>query len=318
MPPALSRRALLPLAAALLPRPLRAQPRPGQDTVGQGIIGQGSGGQGSVVASFAILGDMARQLAGPGLPLRVLAGPGTDPHLFQPRPSDAEAIRGAGLVLRNGLELEPWLDRLVRASGYAGPVVTATAGITPRRAVPLTGHGAEAPDPHAWQDVGLAQAYARAIAAGLAAADPAGAEAIRAAEAAYLGRLQALDAWVRERLAAVPVERRVIVTSHDAFGYFAAAYGIRVLAPLGISPEAQPSAAQMAALIRQIRAERITAVFLEGQGSQAVLERLAADAGVVPRGRLFADTLSPPDGPAATYEAMMRHNVGQMVPAMLG
>src|SRR4051794_6309790 len=269
MSPVLPRRALLPLAAAsLLLRPAQAQTRP------------------AIVASFSILGDMVRQLAGEQAPLRVLAGPGTGPHLFQPRPSEAEAIRSAGLVVRNGLGLEPWLDRLVRASGYAGPVATATEGITPRRALPATGHGPDAPDPHAWQDVGLAQSYARAIAAGLVAADPPRAEAIRAAEAAYLARLAALDAWVREQLARVPAERRVLVTSHDAFGYFAAAYGVRVVAPQGTSPEAQPSAAQVAALIRQIRAERITAVFIEGQGSQAVLERLAADAGVRLRGRL--------------------------------
>lgn len=300
MVPLLSRRALLPLAAGFLAlRPVRAQARP------------------AVVASFSILGDMVRQLAGEAVPLRVLAGPGSTPHLFQPRPSEAEAIREAGLVVRNGLGLEPWLDRLVRAAGYAGPMATATEGIAPRRAAPIPGHGPDAPDPHAWQDVRLAQSYARAIAAGLAAADPLRAEAIRAAEAAYLARLVALDAWVRERLAAVPAERRVLITSHDAFGYFAAAYGVRVLAPQGLSPEAQPSAAQVAALIRQIRAERITAIFIEGQGSQAVLERLAADAGLRPRGRLYADTLSPPDGPAATYEAMVRHNVGQMVPAML-
>ncbi|TCZ55218.1 metal ABC transporter solute-binding protein, Zn/Mn family [Roseicella aquatilis] len=299
----LSRRALLPLvAASLLTRPARAQARP------------------LVVASFSILGDMVRQVGGPDLPLRVLAGPGTDPHLFQPRPSEAEAIRGAGLVVRNGLGLEPWLDRLVRATRYAGPVVTTTEGITPRRAAPAAGHshGPEAPDPHAWQDVRLARSYVRAIAAGLRAADPARAEATSAAEAAYLGRLDVLDAWVREQVARVPAERRVVVTSHGSFGYFAAAYGVRMLAPQGISPEAQPSAGQVAALIRQIRAERITAVFLEGQGSQAVLERLAADAGVRPGGRLYADSLSPPDGPAATYEAMVRHNVGLMMPAMLG
>jgi zinc/manganese transport system substrate-binding protein len=311
MPPELPRRALLPLAAACLAaalpafRPLRAQSLPAEPRP-------------MVVAAFSILGDMVRQIAGADTPLRVLAGPETDPHVFQPRPSEAEVIRGAALVIRNGLDFEPWLDRLLRATRYAGPVVTAAAGITPRLVAAGHGHGAAAPDPHAWQDVGLAQAYARAIAAGLAAADPAREVAIRAAEAAYLARLATLDAWVRERLAAVPAERRVMVTSHDAFGYFAAAYGVRVLAPQGITPEAQPSAAQVAALIRRIRTERITAVFIEGQRSQAVLERLAADAGVAPRGRLYADTLSPPDGPAATYEAMVRHNVGLLVPAMLG
>ncbi|RAI57545.1 metal ABC transporter solute-binding protein, Zn/Mn family [Roseicella frigidaeris] len=304
MPVSPPRRALLPLAAAcLLPRHARAEARP------------------RIVASFSILGDMARQLGGGDLPLQVLAGPGTDPHLFQPRPSEAEAIRGAGLVIRNGLGFEPWLDRLLAATRHAGPLVTAAEGIAPLRAAPTghaAGHGAEAPDPHAWQDARLAGAYARTIAAGLRQADPARAAAIGAAEADYLARLAGLDAWVRETLGAIPAARRVILTSHAAFGYFAAAYGVRVLAPQGLSPEAQPSAAQVAALIRQVRAEGIAAVFLEGQGSQAVMERLAADAGVRPRGRLYADSLSPPDGPAPTYEAMMRHNVGLMAVAMRG
>ena len=295
----LPRRTLLALPA-LLPGPLRAQPRP------------------TLVAAFSILGDMARQLAGEDAPIRVLAGPEADPHPFQPRPSEAEAIRGAGLVIRNGLGFEPWLDRLLRATRYAGPVVTATEGITPLPAAPGHGHAADAPDPHAWQDVRLAQSYARAIATGLAAAEPGREAAIRAAEAAWIARLATLDAWVRDRIADVPAERRVMVTSHAAFGYFARAYGVRVLAAQGLAAEGQASASQVAALIRQIRAERITAVFIEGQRSQAVLERLAADAGVAPRGRLYADTLSTPDGPAPGYEAMVRHNVGLIVPAMLG
>ncbi|MDO9707993.1 metal ABC transporter solute-binding protein, Zn/Mn family [Paracraurococcus lichenis] len=296
MVPPLSRRALLPIAAlCLAARPGRAQPRP------------------AVVASFSILGDMVRQVAGDRVALRVLAGPETDAHVFQPRPSEAEAIRGAALVLRNGLGFEPWLDRLLGSTRFAGVVVTATEGIAARRADPMAGHGPEAPDPHAWQDVRLAQAYVRNIAAGLAPLDPGAVEGA----ARYLARLAALEDWVRGRLAAVPAERRVLVTSHGAFGYFAAAYGVRVLAPQGLGGQAQPSAAQVAALIRQIREERITAVFLEGLGSQAVMERLARDAGTALRGRLYADTLSAPDGPAPTYEAMVRHNLDLMVPAML-
>ncbi|MBK1657326.1 metal ABC transporter solute-binding protein, Zn/Mn family [Paracraurococcus ruber] len=301
--PCHSRRTLLPLLLAGLPAPaLHAQARP------------------VVVASFSILGDLVRQVAGDAVALRVLAGPETDAHVFQPRPSEAEAIRGAALVVRNGLGFEPWLDRLLRSTGFAGPVTTATDGIQPLRAAPMPGHshGADAPDPHAWQDVRLAQSYARRIAAGLAGAAPQAGAAVRAGAEACLDRLGALDAWVRGQFASVPEGRRVLVTSHDAFGYFAAAYGVRVLAPQGMGGQAQPSAQQVAALIRRIREDRITAVFLEGPGSQAVMERLARDAGVVPRGRLYADTLSLPDGPAPGYEAMVRHNVGLMVPAMLG
>ncbi|CAA9279524.1 MAG: Zinc ABC transporter, substrate-binding protein ZnuA [uncultured Craurococcus sp.] len=280
-----SRRALLALPALLMPGGGRAQGRP------------------VVVASFTILGDMVRQLAGEAVELRVLAGPETDAHVFQPRPSEVRAIEGAALVIRNGLGFEPWLDRLLRSTGYRGRVVTTTEGIVPR-----------GNDPHAWQDVARARAYAAGIARGLGAVLPPA--AARAAE--YDARLAALDAWVAGEVARVPPERRVVVTSHDAFDYFAARYGVRVLAPQGIAPNAQPSAAQVAALIRQIRAERVSAVFIEGRGSQAVMERLARDAGISLRGRLYADTLSPPDGPAPTYEAMMRHNLALLVPAMLG
>lgn len=294
----LPRRRLLSLAAALTATRATAQPAP------------------VVVASFSILGDMVRQIAGDRVTLRVLAGPETDAHAFQPRPSEAMAIRGAALVVRNGLGFEPWLDRLLRSTGYAGRVATATQDIPPRRADPGRGHS-HGPDPHAWQDVRLAQAYARTIGAGLAVALPGEAAPLREAAADYAARLGLLDAWVRERLGAVPEARRVMVTSHDAFGYFAAAYGVRVLSPQGAAASAQPSAGQVAALIRLIREQRITAVFIEGLHSQAVMDRLARDAGVRVRGRLFADTLSVPDGPAPTYEAMVRHNVAQMVPAML-
>ncbi|MBO1075178.1 metal ABC transporter substrate-binding protein [Roseomonas marmotae] len=276
-----------------------------------------------VVASFSILGDMVRQLGGERVALRVLAGPDVDAHAFQPRPSDAGAIRGARLVVRNGLGFDPWLDRLVRSAGYAGPVATASEGISPRR-LEEHGHGhdhdhaGEAVDPHAWQDLRHGQAYARNIARALAEADPAGAEIYRRRAEAYLARLEALDAWVRAQIASVPEERRRVVTSHDAFGYFGAAYGVRFLAPQGVSTDSEPSAAQVARLIRLLRQEGITAVFLENMANPATLRRLAAEAKVTMRGRLYADALSAPDGPAPDYEAMFRHNLGLLVPAMRG
>jgi zinc/manganese transport system substrate-binding protein len=250
----------------------------------------------------------------------VLAGPDTDAHAFQPRPSDAEAVRGAAVVVRNGLGFEPWLDRLLRSAGHRGIVVTASEGVPPIPAAPARhhGHATGEPDPHAWQDVGRARLYAARIGEGLAEADAPRAAAWREAAAAYDGRLEALDRHVRERIAAVPPERRIVVTSHDSFGYFGAAYGVRFLAPQGIGAGAQPSAAQVAALVRQIRAERVSAVFLDGPGSQAVMERLAAEAGVRPRGRLYADTLSAPDGPAPSYEAMQRHNAALLAAGMRG
>jgi len=286
-----------------------------------------------VVASFSILGDMVAQVGGNRVQLRTIAGPNADAHSFQPRPSDAEALRDATLVVRNGLGFDGWVDRMIRAAGYRGPVATATEGLTPR-AMPAHGHGhggsgAErrqghsvgprtVPDPHAWQDPRHGALYARNIARALAAADPANAAAHEAAGAAYAARIEALDAWIRAEVAKVPEARRVVVTSHDAFGYFGAAYGIRFLAPQGLSTEAEPSAAEVANLIRQLRGSGITAVFIENMGNPTTLERLAREAGVRVRGRLYADALSEPSGPAPTYEAMFRHNVGLLVPAMRG
>jgi zinc/manganese transport system substrate-binding protein len=272
----------------------------------------------SVVASFSILGDMVRQIAGGGVALRVLAGPETDAHAFQPRPSDAEAVRGAAVVVRNGLGFEPWLDRLLRSAGHRGIVVTASEGVAVLGAASSHGHGgADAPDPHAWQDVGRARIYAARIGEGLAKGDPSRAAALRESAAAYASRLEALDRHVRRRIGEIAPERRVAVTSHDSFAYFGSAYGVRFLAPQGVGAGVQPSAAQAAALIRRMRAERVSAVFLDRPGSGALMERLARDAGVrPPRGRLYADTLSAPDGPAPDYEAMQRHNVDLLVAAM--
>jgi len=310
------RRALLTALAlpALLPRGAGAQEAP------------------RVVASFSILGDMVGQIAGNGVRLRTIAGPNADAHSFQPRPADAEALRGAALVVRNGLGFDGWMDRMIRSAGYRGPVVTAAEGITPR-SMPAHAHGhshgggaerrqnhsvgpRSVPDPHAWQDPRLGAVYARNIARGLAALPGGGASA--AAGEAYAARIEALDGWIRAQVEAVPQARRRVITSHDAFGYFGAAYGIRFDAPGGVSTEAEPSAQQVGQLIRLIRAEGITAVFLENMANPATLERLAREAGVRVRGRLYADALSAPDGPAPSYEAMFRHNVGLLVPAMRG
>jgi zinc/manganese transport system substrate-binding protein len=310
-PPALAR----PAAAQAAPLPAAAQAAPLP-----------------VVASFSILADLCRQLGGDRVAVRAIVGPDADAHEFQPRPSDATALRGAALVVCNGLGFEPWLDRMLRAAGGSPTLVTASDGVPPRQMQAENhdhGGGVErrrlhavgprmVPDPHAWQDLRFGQAYCRNIAAGLAAADPAGAAIYRANAEAYLARLATLDAWVRAQIATVPAARRKFVTSHDAFHYFGAAYGIEVLAPQGISTESAPSAADVAALIRQLRAEGVTAAFVENMTNPATLSQLAREAGVKIGGRLYADALSPPDGPAPSYEAMFRHNLSLLVPAMRG
>jgi zinc/manganese transport system substrate-binding protein len=310
------RRTVLFAPSLLLIRPAQAQQRP------------------STVASFSILADMTRQIGGERIALRSIAGPDQDAHGFQPKPSDAAALTNAALVIRNGLDFEGWLDRMIRSSGFKGALVTATDGITPRMMQAHHHHGhdhggagrrhnhsvgpRQVPDPHAWQDLGLAQHYIRNITAGLIAADSGGEALYRRNAAAYAARLTALDQWVRAEIAKVPEARRKIVTSHDAFGYFGEAYGVRFFAPQGVSTEAEPSAAEVGRLIRQIKAENITALFMENMSNPATLQRIAQEAGVRVRGRLYADALSVESGPAPTYEAMFRHNVSLMVPAMRG
>ncbi len=263
-----------------------------------------------VVAAFSILGDFVAQVAGPAVTLRVLLGPEADPHEVSPRPSDAVALRQAALVVRNGLGLEPWLDRLLRAAPPRGRVLTASDGWPA-----LIANGVA--DPHAWLDPAAARHYVRGIGAALAAALPAQAAPLQAATAAYLTRLEALEAWVLAQVAGVAPERRVFVTGHPGFAYFAARFGLRALAT---PPQAWggQGAGQLAALVNQVRGGQVRALFSTGPEDATLMGRVAAEAGVPLRGRLYAETLSAPDGPAATYEALVRHNTGLLVAAMAG
>lgn len=303
------RRSLLATPGLLLAAPLRAQaPLP-------------------LVASFSILADIAREVGGDRLRIRSIVGPDQDSHGFQPRPSDAEALRGARVVVQNGLGFDNWMRRMREAANWQGRVITATTGIAPiEMDAHHHGHGhshggagnRRVPDPHVWQDARHVGRMAQNIADGLAAADAPNAAGYRERAGAYVARMEALDAWVRAQVATVPAERRRVITSHDAFGYFARSYGVEFLAPQGVSAHSEPSAAQVANLIRQIRERQITAVFMDNVSNPATLNRLATEAGVRIRGRLYADALSRADGPAPNIEAMFRHNLGLMLPAMRG
>ena len=267
-----------------------------------------------VVASFSILGDLTARVGGDRIALTTLVGPDGDAHVYEPGPGDARAVSEARLLVVNGLGFEGWMDRLKGAAGFDGIEVVATAGVEPLKLAEDDDHGHDhghdhgAIDPHAWQNVANAEIFIRNIAAGLEQADPAGAAVYRANAEAYLAELQALDADIRTSLAAVPAERRVLVTSHDACGYFAAAYGLKVLAPQGISTESEASAADVAALIRQIRKDGVQAVFVENVTDPRLLEQIVRETGARIGGTLYSDALSPPGTPAATYVGMMRHN----------
>ena len=268
-----------------------------------------------VVASFSILGDLVRVVGGERVSVTTLVGPDEDAHVFTPRPADARAIVQSRLLVINGLGFEPWAQKLARSAGYKGETVVASQGVKPRVITEDKGHGDEA-DPHAWQDPDNVMLYVRNIATALAKIDPAGASAYQANAAAYIKELQALDSWASGQFAAIPAYKRKVITSHDAFGYFAAHYRIEFLAPQGVSTDAEPSAKGVAQLFQQIRREKIKAVFLENMNNPRLLDQLAKDAGVSPGATLYVDALSAPGGPAGNYLALMRHNVKQLVLGM--
>lgn len=278
-----------------------------------------------VLASFSILGDLVAAVGADRVAVSVLVGPDQDAHVFEPRPGDVKKLQQTRLLVTNGLGFEPWAKKLVRAAGYQGQVLEASQGVKALRMptdkghhAPQHGHGHDhdQADPHAWQDPNNAIIYVRNIAAALARIDPASASVYQANSAAYIGQLQALDAEASARFGAVAAAKRKVITAHDAFGYLGARYGIRFLAPQGVSTEAEPSAKQVAQLIRQIQRENIKAVFGENLGQPQLLAQLSRDAGVQVGATLYVDALSKPEGPAGTYLQLMRHNIDQLAAGM--
>ena len=305
-----------------------------------------------VVATFSVLGDMVKRIGGDRVAVTTLVGGDGDTHVYQPGPTDARAVSEAEILVFNGLEFEGWLDRLVEASDFGGVRVVATDGI---EAIRLEdddhhdddhmdeddhaakddhageddhaakddhadeddhGHHHGAFDPHAWHSLAHAVIYVDNITAALAKADPANASTYYGNRASYVAEIEALDAEIRKMVAGLPEDRRTVVTPHDAFGYFSEAYGLRFLAPQGLSTESEPSAGDVAALIRQIRAEGITAVFVESLTDPRLIEQIADETGASIGGTVYSDALSGLDGPASTYLDMMRHNAEMFAEAL--
>jgi zinc/manganese transport system substrate-binding protein len=301
-----------------------------------------------VVATFSILGDMVERIGGEHVAVTTLVGPNGDAHVYQPTPQAARAVSDAEILVVNGLQFEGWLDRLIDASDFDGRRVVATKGIEPiafdghhdhghghkdhadeaghdhghdhaehSEAGHDHGHGHDhaesghdhgAFDPHAWQSLDNAATYVDNIAAALAEADPENAETFYQNRADYVAEIEALDAEIREIVADLPEGRRIVVTSHDAFQYFARDYGLTFLSPQGVSTESEASAQDVARLIETIRAEGVSAVFFENIADTRLLERIADETGATVGGTLYPGALSEPDGPAPTYLDMMRHN----------
>lgn len=286
-----------------------------------------------VVASFSIIGDFAKQVGGERIELTTLVGPDGDAHVYEPKPADAAAMAGAQVVLVNGLHFEGFLERLIETSGSQATVVELSKGI--ETIAMKEEHGDEEAgqeehaeegghhhdgdiDPHAFQSVANAQIYVKNIAEAFCAADAAGCDAYRANAATYDQELAALDAELKAAVASIPAEKWVVITSHDAFGYFEHAYGLTFLAPEGISTEAEASAADVAALIRQVREDKAAAIFVENITNPRLVEQIATETGIKVGGTLYSDALSQPDGPAGSYIDLMRHNMTTIKGAILG
>ncbi len=283
-----------------------------------------------VVATFSVLGDMTAEIGGDRVAVHTLVGPDGDTHVYQPTPADAEAIAKADLVVVNGLGLEGFITRLLEAAEYKGPVVTAAAAVKPRTGFVEEDepageaedhdhdHAHDGVDPHAWQSLKNGMAYAAAIRDGLCKVDPDGCPAFTERTIRFTADMAAIDADARARFAAIPEARRIVITSHDAFGYFGEAYGITFLAPQGLSTDSEPGAAAVAGIIGQIRKTGVTTLFLENISDPRLMEQIAAETGAKVGPPLYSDALSPADGPAATYLAMMRHNIDALAASMTG
>ncbi len=266
-----------------------------------------------VVATFSVLADITAAIGGDAVAVTSLVPVDGDAHTYEPRPSDLVTLKGAKVLVKNGLGLEGWLDRLARSADFIGLTVVATRGVASRK---MDEDGKIITDPHAWQDPRNGMIYARNIAEALAVAIPAHAAAIHDRADTYIRQIEEIDAWADKTLGAVPEGKRQIITSHDAFGYFGARFGITFHGVQGIDTDAEPSARDVATLVKQVRREHIKAVFVENMTDPRFAQMLAREAGATLGPAVYSDALSAPGGPADTYLEMFRHNVPLFARAM--
>ncbi|XXD08466.1 metal ABC transporter substrate-binding protein [Klebsiella sp. R445] len=267
----------------------------------------------NVVSSFSVLGDMVQQVGGEHVKVATLVGPDGDPHTFEPSPQDSALLSKADVVVVNGLGLEGWVDRLIKASGFKGELVVASTGVKTHT---LDEDGKTVTDPHAWNSAANGALYAQNILNGLVAASPQDKAALEVSGQRYIGQLKELDSWAKSQFSTIPQEKRKVLTSHDAFGYFGRAYGVTFLAPQGLSSESEASAAQVGALITQIKADGVHTWFMENQLDPRLVKQIASATGAQAGGELYPEALSKPGGVADSYVKMLRHNVELIAASM--
>lgn len=263
-----------------------------------------------VVAVETFLADIAQNVAGERLQVQSLLPPGVEPHDYEPTPRDIARVAECDLLIVNGAGLEGFLEKVLAGAGGHFQLVVAAAG--------LFDEGSGEVDPHFWLDPNRVARYVENIREGLSQVDPEGRALYARNAEAYLRQLQALDLWIAEQVKAIPAGRRLLVTDHRVLGYFADRYGLRVVGSIvpGFSPEAAPSARQLAQLVEDIRASGAPALFLEVGEDSPLARQLAAETGIRVVSGLYTHSLSGPDGPAPTYIEMMRHNTRLIVEAL--
>ncbi len=266
-----------------------------------------------VVASFTVLADVVNEVGGKNVEVKTLVGPNGDPHEFEPSPDDARNLKAADLVFVSGDGLEGWMDRLITASGYKGTPITVSDGINTRT---MEEDGKTVTDPHVWNSPVNVMVWVDNIEKALAAADPEDAATFKQNAESYRKQLKSLDVYAHEKLDPVPDDKRKILTSHDAFGYFGREYKVKFLAPIGFSTETEASAADVAKLIDQIKAENVKVYFFENSNDPKLVKQVASATKAQPGGELYVEALSDQKGPASTYIKMFRYNVNQIASAL--
>jgi zinc/manganese transport system substrate-binding protein len=272
-------------------------------------------GRPKIVATFTIIGDLVQTVGGDAVTVTTLVGPDGDAHVFEPKPSDVAAVAGADLIVSNGLGMEPWLERLIEAAGYQGKLLVASTGVTPLPFKEEANASGEMPDdPHAFQDLSNGRLYVKNIGDALAKlVAPQDMVPVHLRAYTLDQEMAALDQELKTKLGALPAANRRILTSHDAFHYFAKAYGLDIESIQGVSTDTEPSAADLAAIARQAKAGQVKAIFLENMSNPQLAQTISSESGVPVGGELVADALTKPDGLAPHYLDMFRYNLKELL-----
>lgn len=265
-----------------------------------------------IVASASMISDIASNVIGDLHEIDMIVPIGGDPHLHEPTPSNARLVAAGDLILINGLTFEGWINELIENSGTTGDIVTVTNGVNVLTS--QTYHNSA--DPHAWMDVSNGVIYARNIRDAIIKLDPDNAAVFNANFDSYSKKLISLDKEIEMAIQTIPEERRILITSHDAFQYYGRKYNIRLEAIMGISTEAEAQTADIIRVNRVIKENKVPAVFIESTINPKMVQQLATDNKVTVGGQLYADSLGDTDSPAATYINMLRYNTNTIVAAL--